>query len=902
MEGPLCKWTNVVQGWQYRWFVLDLAIGVLSYYTSKDKMVRGDRRGCVKLKNAQVGINDEDDSTFTITVDSKVFHFQAQNAEERQKWLDALQEARDLHTENYALLQQTSRLLDQTTTVSEFDRQIIEADAYLQILIDQHQQLDAQFSSLDSLPTLSCEALKSRLQRLIELVKKTIVCLQFAKENTAISMVNLLDPPPQNDMSSMSDESAGPPPSCESRASGGTDPIVPPPPDPLSASAGAITNERTATGGALSSIAASQREQSVVSSKPSGVHLAVSPTASRTLTDIKSGARDVVGKLISEALAVTTPKPIVTAAASAIPEVSYSSSEEESEEFYDTHENPHTLSPTTSLREEDFTTISVCSSGLIEGELERLTALDSSETLYSVPIQPTDESLPPGSFGNAVPAVAVGWQSSNVVPRKYAKIFASDELYDEDDEKDLGSVQSQGSVITYLISQLRIGMDLTRITLPTFILEKRSTLEMYADFLAHPDLWIAIADGATPCDRMLACLRWYLSAFHASRRSDVAKKPYNPILGEVFRCCWPMQQRSQSTDSGVALDPEDVPVIYPDEELARSGPLPFAADDCVVFLAEQVSHHPPISAFYAEYPPSRIQVGGHIWTKSKFLGLSIGVEMVGNATVSLLDLDEDYTVTFPSAYGRNILSIPWVELGGRCTIDCPRTGFSATVDFRTKPFYGGKKDQIRAEVFAPGEKRPMLTVDGEWNGKMWARWAEGKSELFIDTKAMPIMMKRLRPREIQAVNESRKLWEEVTHNLKVGNIDAATDAKTRLEQRQRREAAARQEANEKWDPHFFSEQGNSYIYRWPLASRIYQAPSNNITQSNNLADPLANPSALNALHSDNEPPTPTPPTSSSAFDDLQISGPTARSEDGGLEIGQAVLELSTTDNTESEVD
>ncbi|VDM35118.1 unnamed protein product [Hydatigera taeniaeformis] len=108
MEGPLSKWTNVVQGWQFRWFVLDLAMGVLSYYTSRDKMIRGERRGCVKLKNAQMGINDDDDSTFTITVDSKVFHFQARNAEERQRWLDALQEARDLHTENYALLQHVS--------------------------------------------------------------------------------------------------------------------------------------------------------------------------------------------------------------------------------------------------------------------------------------------------------------------------------------------------------------------------------------------------------------------------------------------------------------------------------------------------------------------------------------------------------------------------------------------------------------------------------------------------------------------------------------------------------------------------------------------------------------------------------------------------------------------------
>uniref|UniRef100_A0A1I8F603 DUF3504 domain-containing protein n=1 Tax=Macrostomum lignano TaxID=282301 RepID=A0A1I8F603_9PLAT len=30
--------------------------------------------------------------------------------------------------------------------------------------------------------------------------------------------------------------------------------------------------------------------------------------------------------------------------------------------------------------------------------------------------------------------------------------------------------------------------------------------------------------------------QWYLSAFHAGRRSAVAKKPYNPILGEIFQC------------------------------------------------------------------------------------------------------------------------------------------------------------------------------------------------------------------------------------------------------------------------------------------------------------------------------------------------------------------------------
>lgn len=52
------------------------------------------------------------------------------------------------------------------------------------------------------------------------------------------------------------------------------------------------------------------------------------------------------------------------------------------------------------------------------------------------------------------------------------------------------TVTLQGSVVTHLISQVKIGMDLTKVALPTFILERRSLLEMYADYLAHPDLFL----------------------------------------------------------------------------------------------------------------------------------------------------------------------------------------------------------------------------------------------------------------------------------------------------------------------------------------------------------------------------------------------------------------------------
>ena len=71
---------------------MDDNAGLFSYYTSKEKMRRGVRRGCVRLRGALVGIDDEDDSTFTITVDNKTFHFQAKDSEERERWIRGLED------------------------------------------------------------------------------------------------------------------------------------------------------------------------------------------------------------------------------------------------------------------------------------------------------------------------------------------------------------------------------------------------------------------------------------------------------------------------------------------------------------------------------------------------------------------------------------------------------------------------------------------------------------------------------------------------------------------------------------------------------------------------------------------------------------------------------------------
>jgi hypothetical protein len=54
--------------------------------------------------------------------------------------------------------------------------------------------------------------------------------------------------------------------------------------------------------------------------------------------------------------------------------------------------------------------------------------------------------------------------------------------------------------------------------------------------------------------------------------------------------------------------------------------------------------------------------------------------------------------TLPCAYARSILTVPWVELGGECSVVCSKSGYSANIVFHTKPFYGGKKHRITADI------------------------------------------------------------------------------------------------------------------------------------------------------------------------------------------------------------
>uniref|UniRef100_A0A8B9LWB2 Oxysterol-binding protein n=1 Tax=Astyanax mexicanus TaxID=7994 RepID=A0A8B9LWB2_ASTMX len=381
------------------------------------------------------------------------------------------------------------------------------------------------------------------------------------------------------------------------------------------------------------------------------------------------------------------------------------------------------------------------------------------------------------------------------------------------EEEDLGAVEEERSVILHLLSQLKLGMDLTRVVLPTFILEKRSLLEMYADFMSHPDLFVAITDGACPMDRMVRFVEYYLTSFHEGRKGAIAKKPYNPIIGETFHCSWRVPKMAPS-QGGVQ----------------KEGSNP---SDCysLRFVAEQVSHHPPVSGFYAECQERQICVNTHVWTKSKFMGMSIGVSMIGEGNLHLLEHGEEYAFTLPSAYARSILTVPWVELGGKVNVNCAKSGYSAAITFQTKPFYGGKLHKVNAEVKHNPTNSVVCRVQGEWNGVLEFSYSNGETRV-IDVTKLPVTRKRVRPNDQQGPYESRRLWQHVTESLQQRDMEKATEHKRFLEERQRKEERHRTETETPWRTKYFERKVNSLI---STQNNLLVTPALTFTPQNSLS-------------------------------------------------------------------
>ena len=141
---------------------------------------------CLYLSNSQ-----QDDATFTITVDGKTFHFQAQDSHERERWIRALEDTVMRHNQTRRVssgLRKSALLSTQgeAPTIVDFDKRLTETDCYLQILLNQVQALKVKIDDPQTTPEdrEKYEDIAEKAVAMTESIKHGIVLLQIAKNAT----------------------------------------------------------------------------------------------------------------------------------------------------------------------------------------------------------------------------------------------------------------------------------------------------------------------------------------------------------------------------------------------------------------------------------------------------------------------------------------------------------------------------------------------------------------------------------------------------------------------------------------------------------------------------------------------------------------------------------------------
>ncbi|XP_037082004.1 oxysterol-binding protein-related protein 2-like [Pollicipes pollicipes] len=215
-----------------------------------------------------------------------------------------------------------------------------------------------------------------------------------------------------------------------------------------------------------------------------------------------------------------------------------------------------------------------------------------------------------------------------------------------------------------------IGKELTKISMPVVFNEPLSFLQRMTEYMEYSHLLQAAAQEQDSITRMQ-----YVAAFAVSGLAsnwERVGKPFNPLLGETF-------------------------------ELHRSG---------FRMVCEQVSHHPPVSAFHAEGDAFRFH--GSIQPKLKFWGRSVEIEPRGLLTVELPGHDEAYTWSNVNCCVHNIIvGKLWIEQYGTMEITNHRIGDQCTILFKPAGWFS--KELHRLEGFvADKSKVRRRFLYGKW--------------------------------------------------------------------------------------------------------------------------------------------------------------------------------------------
>ncbi|KAJ6616514.1 hypothetical protein B0H10DRAFT_2037435 [Mycena sp. CBHHK59/15] len=406
-----------------------------------------------------------------------------------------------------------------------------------------------------------------------------------------------------------------------------------------------------------------------------------------------------------------------------------------------------------------------------------------------------------------------------------------------------------------------------RLSLPASLLEPIPNLE-YWHYLDRPDMFAAINDSDDPFERMLALVRFTFTKDLKFVHGKVCK-PYNSVLGEHFRAHWdvvpaksptsytPLDTASPNLETASTRKSPSTAATsleVPDAEMSR---LNLAASDehvRVIYITEQVSHHPPVSAYYAACPSRSLELYGIDQISAKVSGTTLRV------APGMYNKGIFVNITGgPGAGSMNGL----LRGSFYVTVGEGQQRFRAIIEYKEESWLGRAHFLLEGVIHTVVEgetqhngwtkvkhvpqNRVVAVFDGSWRSRIrWRRVgvnsfpdatpssysspspshaslptptlpsaASSRMDISVakeedyatlmDLSTLEVLPKCVRPLEKQLPHESQRLWESVTTRLLKKEFSEATKEKVGIEQRQRDEAADRKRKGQEFVPLYFEK-------------------------------------------------------------------------------------------------
>nr|XP_046272715.1 oxysterol-binding protein-related protein 3-like isoform X2 [Scatophagus argus] len=336
------------------------------------------------------------------------------------------------------------------------------------------------------------------------------------------------------------------------------------------------------------------------------------------------------------------------------------------------------------------------------------------------------------------------------------------------------------SVSLWNILKNNIGKDLSKVAMPVQLNEPINTLQRLCEELEYSELLDTANQTHDPYQRMVYVATFAISAY-TSTYHRAGSKPFNPVLGETYECDRP--------DKGFR------------------------------FIAEQVSHHPPVSACHSD--SRNFTFWQDVRLKNKFWGKSMEIVPVGTTHVTLPAFGDHYEWNKVTSCIHNILSGQrWIEHYGEMAIkNINSDACLCKITFVKAKSWSSTVNEIEG-VVTDSNGKVVHSIFGKWHESVFQGdppsatciWRAnpmpvdqeqyyGFTQFAVELNEMDSTLRPLLPSTDTRLRPDQRLLEE-------GNTEGAEEQKQRIEQLQRERRKVLQDNNMTHQPRFFKKSNN----------------------------------------------------------------------------------------------